>query len=239
MTRSALAAVLLVTALLLAALYAPAAPPVAGADAFIENNCALCHNSPDAIGRFDLTKLPFEPDNPDNFALWVKVHDRVAAGEMPPTGMPRPEAASLSRFVDGLGTKLAEYERSVTEKQGRAGLRRLNSYEYENAIRDILSVPWVQIKGKLPQDGEAYRFNKIGTALDVSHVQLTRYMSTADYAMREAMASMLVQPAPKVTRVYARDEPSMRNFRPREGNTRTEWIENAQHFGEEIIAKVR
>ena len=30
--------------------------------------------------------------------------------------------------------------------------------EYENVIRDLLSVPWLQIKGKLPQGGEAYRY---------------------------------------------------------------------------------
>ena len=33
-------------------------------------------------------------------------------------------------------------------------------------------------------------FNKIGDALDVSHVHLTRYMGAADYAMREAMSVM-------------------------------------------------
>jgi hypothetical protein len=46
----------------------------------------------------------------------------------------------------------------------------------------------VQIKAKLPQDGEAWRYNKVGTALNVSHVQLSRYMSSADYALREATA---------------------------------------------------
>ena len=92
------------------------------------------------------------------------------------------------------GLSGALHIRTHTRERGRASLRRLNAYEYENAIRDLLAVPWVQIKTKLPQDGEAYRYNKIGTALDVSHVQLSRYMSSADYAMREAMAAKLVQP---------------------------------------------
>src|SRR6185295_3935437 len=107
-------------------------------------------------------------------------------------------------------------------ERGRAGLRRLNAYEYENAIVDLLAVPWVRIKDKLPQDGIANRYNKIGGALDVSHVQLSRYMSSADYAMREAMAAKLVEPPTATTRIYARQEPSMRNFRPREGNTRSD-----------------
>lgn len=199
-----------------------AAPPFTGADAFVQKNCVLCHNSSGFAGRLDLTKLSYEPANPDNFAIWVKVHDRVSAGEMPPVGMPRPEAESLAQFVKSLETALSGYEQSVTAERGRAGLRRLNAYEYENAIRDLLMVPWVQIKSKLPQDGESYRFNKIGGALDVSHVQLARYMSSADYALREAMAAKLVQPATTTTRIYARQEPTLRSFRPREGNTRSD-----------------
>ena len=70
-------------------------------------------------------------------------------------------------------------------------MRRLNRYEYENTVRDLLDVPWIQIKDRLPEDGEKFRFNKIGEALDVSHVQLARYMNTADYALRQAMSAQL------------------------------------------------
>jgi hypothetical protein len=218
---------LLTSAFLFAGVVLPAfdlapVPPFSGADAFIRKNCTACHNSPAGPGRLDLTKLSYEPANPDNFALWVKVHDRVAAGEMPPAGIPKPTADSLAQFVKGMETALTAYEQSVTKERGRAGLRRLNAYEYENAVRDILSVPWVQIKAKLPQDGEAWRYNKIGGALDVSHVQLSRWMSSADYALREAMSAKLVQPPATITRIYARQEPSLRSFRPREGNTRTD-----------------
>jgi len=198
-----------------------ATPPFAGADTFIQKNCAACHSSSSPAARLDLTKLNYDPANPDNFAIWVKVHDRVSAGEMPPAPI-RLTAESRTQFVNGLSAALTAYEHSVTTERGRAGLRRLNAYEYENAVRDLLNVPWVQIKSKLPQDGEAWRFNKIGAALDVSHVQISRYMSSADYALREAMAAKLVQPPTTTTRIYARQEPTMRNFRPREGNTRTD-----------------
>ncbi len=215
-TFPALVSILALT--FLAASGAAPAPPFAGADTFIQQNCALCHNSPKAVGHLDLVNLTYEPSNADNFATWVKIHDRVSAGEMPPAGMPKPEGAT--QFVQSLSGVLTKYEQSVVAERGRAGLRRLNAYEYENAIRDLLNVPWVQLKTKLPQDGESYRYNKIGTALDVSHVQLSRYMSSADYAIREAMAAKLVRQPATVTRLYARQEPSLRSFRGREGNTR-------------------
>src|SRR5579859_4020833 len=85
-------------------------PPFAGADTFMRQNCAVCHSSPTGPGRLDLTKLSFEPSNPEYFAVWVKVHDRVAAGEMPPAEMPRPAAATLTQFVNGLDTALTSWE---------------------------------------------------------------------------------------------------------------------------------
>ncbi len=217
-----LTAPVFLAAAFLAEMALAAPPPFTGADAFIQKNCAGCHSGSAPAARLDLGKLTYEPANPDNFATWVKVHDRVSAGEMPPKPMPRPPAESLTQFVNGLSTALTAYERGVTAEQGRAGLRRLNAYEYENAVRDLLDVPWVQIKSKLPQDGEAWRYNKVGSALDVSHVQLARYMSSADYALREAMAAKLVEPPTTTTRIYARQEPTLRNYRPREGNTRTD-----------------
>ena len=87
---------------------------------------------------------------------------------MPPADEPRPQAKALASFVDGLAKTLSESERAKYARDGRATLRRLNRYEYENAVRDLLNVPWAEIKEKLPEDGEAYRFNKTGRALDVS-----------------------------------------------------------------------
>ena len=192
-TRPLAGAVLLLS--ILGAIQLRADPPFNGSDAFIRKSCVGCHNSPTGPGRLDLTKLGYEPSNPDNFNVWVKVHDLVSAGQMPPAGIPRPPAEAVTQFVKGLEVALTGYEQSIAKERGRAGLRRLNAYEYENAVRDLLDVPWVQIKTKLPQDGEAFRFNKIGGALDVSHVQLSRYMSSADYALREAMSAKLVQAA--------------------------------------------
>ena len=94
-------------------------------------------------------------------------------------------------------------------KEGRATQRRLNRYEYENALRDLLHAPWLQVRDSLPEDGEAHRFNKVGDALDVSHVQMARYLGAADYALRQAMAhARRAARDAKSTRYYARDQRS-------------------------------
>ncbi len=159
-------------------------------------------------GGLDLTALKFDPANSTNFSRWVLVHDRVNNGEMPPKNKARPEPAEAEAFIKSLASSLIAAEQARAAKEGRATQRRLNRYEYENALRDLLHAPWLQVRDSLPEDGEADRFNKIGDALDVSHVQMARYLGAADYALRQAMAAQVEPPQPKVKRYYARDQRS-------------------------------
>jgi hypothetical protein len=186
---------------------------------FTDRHCSACHNDVDREGGLDLTSLKFTPADAGNFQTWVKVHDRVQAGEMPPKEKKRPAAAELSAFIKELGPSLATSEREMLASTGRATRRRLNRSEYEHALRDLLSAPWVQVKDQLPEDGEAFRFNKVGEALDVSYVHMVRYMGAADYAMRQAIGVKLVQPPTTRQRYYARDESGLTNFQPRQGNS--------------------
>lgn len=209
---------LLPLALVAGAGLARAAPPATGV--LIDQYCAGCHNSVDLKGRLDLESLAYDPESPSNFATWVKVHDRLRAGEMPPKGKMRPESSELEPVLQALAASLAEAEQGRVARDGRTVQRRLNRYEYENTLRDLLGVPWAQVMNQLPQDGEAFRYNKSGEALDVSHVQMARYLSASDYAMREAMRQQFERPATTTRRYYARDEPSLRRaFFPRENGT--------------------
>jgi hypothetical protein len=197
-------ALLFVPCLLGAATFAEA-----DALAFTDRHCSSCHNDVDKEGGLDLTSLTFNPAAPENFITWVKVHDRVQGGEMPPPEKKRPAAADLAKFVGNLSAGLVAHERQLVARQGRATQRRMNRDEYENALQDLLQAPWLQVKGQFPEDGEAHRFNKIGDALDVSYVQMARFMSAADTAMRQVMAAKLDRPPATTKRYYARDQQSL------------------------------
>lgn len=173
---------------------------------FTEKYCAKCHNDVDKEAGLDLTTLKYAPDDPANFARWIKIHDRLEAGEMPPKGKQRPEPAELEAFLKTLSGPLITADRELAAREGRATQRRLNGYEYENSLRDLLNAPWLQVRGQFPDDGEAHRFNKIGDALDVSHVHLARYMNAADYAMRQVLSVQFHQPPTTTKRYYARDQ---------------------------------
>ena len=173
---------------------------------FFEEHCYDCHDAESKKGGLDLSALAFQPDDPRNFASWVKVFDRVNAGEMPPKKSVRPAAEDLEGFTGAVARALQAAEQKRIESEGRATRRRLNAYEYENALRDLFSAPWLQVKDQFPDDGEAFRFNRVGDALDVSHVHMARYMTAADYAMRQVLSVQLEQPPTTTKRYYARDQ---------------------------------
>lgn len=187
------------------------APAFGEADmfSFTDRYCSSCHNDVDKEGGLDLTSLKFTPGDANNFSTWVKVHDRVRSDEMPPKEKKRPVVAELNAFIGGLGSSLTAFERDLVAKEGRATQRRLNRAEYENALRDLLQMPWLQVKDQLPEDGEAYRYNKVGDALEVSFVQMARYIGVAKSAITEAIKSKLVQVPSTTRRIYARDQAAL------------------------------
>ena len=174
--------------------------------AFLEEHCVACHDRKAKKGGLDLTALKDDYTDQAAFATWVKVHDRVRDLEMPPKNAPQPEAIEREAFLKNLSQPMIAADAARIRREGRSVWRRLNRYEYENTLRDLLGAPWLQIKELLPEDGERYRFNKSGEALGVSHVQISRYLSAAEYALREVMAHSGQQPEAVTKRYYAREQ---------------------------------
>src|SRR4051812_1427776 len=87
----------------LALLVGPALCRAQAADAeifgFTKNYCSSCHNAVDREGGLDLGTVTYAPGNSTNFLTWVKVHDRVQSGEMPPKEVERPNPPDVSAFM--------------------------------------------------------------------------------------------------------------------------------------------
>jgi mono/diheme cytochrome c family protein len=187
----------------------PTVQPPAPVRTFVSANCAPCHNANLKSGNLDLTSLTFNPADAANFATWARIHDRVRDGEMPPIKNPALTPAARAQFLTSLSTPLIAADRARYATQGRATWRRMNRYEYENTVRDLLSAPWLQIRELLPEDGEAYHFNKSGEALDVSHVHMNQYLAAAEYALRGVLPGAATRPETTTKRYYAREQTSM------------------------------
>ena len=75
---------------------APAAEPIKPAiQPFLEAHCTGCHDAETKKGNLDLTALRDQFTDTENFSLWLKVHDRIESGEMPPKKKARPPVADV------------------------------------------------------------------------------------------------------------------------------------------------
>ena len=93
---------------------------------FIGDTCTRCHNATKKTARLDLSSLAYEPEDRENFALWVRIHDRVAAGEMPPEEAKQPDPANRSAFVVSLAETCMSSEKRQMAGEGRSTQRRMN-----------------------------------------------------------------------------------------------------------------
>ena len=173
---------------------------------FVQQQCVDCHSTDSPEGGLDLVSLSEQSMAGSALSIWTKVHDRVIAREMPPKSkLSEEEIRPINKI---LFDDLVGLDRNELANSGRSVWRRLNRYEYENSVRQLLGAPWLQLKTVLPEDGELQRFNKIGEALDTSHVNLARYMQAADYALREVTAKTPTSPEKMNRRFYAREQRS-------------------------------
>jgi hypothetical protein len=164
---------------------------------FLDAYCVSCHDSATKKGGLDLEKLSTDFKDQAAFDLWVKIHDRIRSGEMPPKARKeRPEQAEAEAIVKRLEAGLSEAERARRAADGRAVFRRLNRTEYENTVRDLFGLPGLKVKELLPEDGRAFGFDKSAAGLDLSYVQLSKYMEVADFALDAAIAPHASRPIP-------------------------------------------
>jgi hypothetical protein len=160
---------------------APADPFESNVKPFLKTNCVMCHGSESPAGGLDLKRylgLPAAAALTDR-ERWEAVSEKLESGQMPPKGLKRPAAeqvAAVRAWVEG------EYARlDLTSKRnpGRVTARRLNRYEYNNTILDLLGVDF-HPADEFPADDSGYGFDSIGDVLSVSPVLMQKYLRAAE-----------------------------------------------------------
>jgi hypothetical protein len=130
---------------------------------FLAKNCVGCHNDKLNTANLNLEAFADELSVAKKPELWDKVRDRLVTGKMPPPGSPVPakeEVAVVTRWIDGV-LKTSGY---ASENPGRVMARRLNRAEYNNTIRDLLSVP-IRPADEFPVDDSGYGFDNVADVL--------------------------------------------------------------------------
>lgn len=169
---------------------------------FLERHCSDCHSGDAPEAGFDVTALRYELTDPAMLRRFVRIHDRVARGEMPPADAEPPPEEETAAFIRALDGRLYSADAARIARTGRGRLRRLTAEEYENSLRDLLALEHLEIHDLLPPDGSVAGYAKIADGLDLSPVHLAAYTAAADKAISEAIATRSGPPPVDSQRIY-------------------------------------
>ncbi|MGB6451633.1 MAG: DUF1592 domain-containing protein [Steroidobacteraceae bacterium] len=157
---------------------------VAAEQHLLDQYCRVCHNFVDYAGGIE-----FETFNPgkaqDDAALTERMLRKLRAGMMPPAGKPRPDPAIVRAFATNLEGEVDSHEKPSLSMPR---LHRLNRFEYQNAVRDLLALN-VDASKFLPSDDSSRGFDDQAGTLTLSPVLLEAYLSAAERISRTALGT--------------------------------------------------
>ena len=160
--------------------------------ALVKSHCVDCHGGKKPDAGLDLAQLKFDLSDPRSFGTWVRVHDKLAAGEMPPPDADQPSPDERRMAVGTLHKTLHARSLAQQKTEGRVALRRINRTQHENTLNDLLGVS-IKLDDVLPDDGSVAGFDNVSEGLDVSSTHLVLYQEAADLALDAAMATRPAQ----------------------------------------------
>ena len=163
----------------------PAPPAASPHRALLNRYCVTCHNEKLRTAELTLDKMDVENVSA-GAPVWEKVVRKLRAGQMPPSGMPRPDQPTLDSFATYLETAL-DRAAAAQPNPGRSAAHRLNRAEYTNAIRDLLAL---EIDGEslLPAE-DAADFDNIADVMAVSPLLAEKFLSVARKISRLAIGN--------------------------------------------------
>jgi mono/diheme cytochrome c family protein len=153
--------------------------------ALIDQYCVPCHNQRLKTAGLMLDQLDLAQMH-EHADVWEKVVRKLRAGMMPPSGLPRPNAAVMESMITFLEKDL---DRDAVANLTPPGMHRLNRTEYTNAIRDVLGLQ-VDATKFLPPDDSTHGFDNIAGALTLSPALMEAYLSAAGKISRLAIGDV-------------------------------------------------
>ncbi|HTB11479.1 MAG TPA: DUF1592 domain-containing protein [Bryobacteraceae bacterium] len=149
---------------------------------FVDTYCIGCHNDKVKSGGVNLKAA----DLASQRDAWERVVEKVEAGEMPPKGAPRPSEKQAAAVTKWLEEEFAREDSALKPDPGRVTARRLNRYEYNATIRDLLAVDF-RPANDFPTDDSGYGFDNIGDVLTLSPTLMEKYLAAAHKVARLAI----------------------------------------------------
>jgi hypothetical protein len=139
---------------------------------FLQRHCTACHGATKQEAQVRLDQL--EGFQTGDRELWTLVHEKIAAGQMPPAPRPRPDEAETRQVL----AWIAQQQRLT----GAGSIRRLNRRELSAMLQDLTGLP-IDYAHALPGDGRVAGFDTGAEGLQDAADSVARWMEVSRRAV--------------------------------------------------------
>ena len=192
---------------------------------FFSKYCEDCHSGGEhAEAGFDITAYDSFESLVQDRDRWRRIRFLVKSGAMPPEDYDLPPTDEERIALLNCLKELFSASCDGSHDPGRVTIRRLSNYEYDNTVRDIISVDFrPSVELGFPSDEVASGFDNQGDALSISPLLLEKYFDSAEriteHVLKKANQSgekglLVVRPSDELTPEEAVRE-TFESFLPR------------------------
>ena len=171
----------------------------------LSETCAQCHGDVRPAGGMSVAGLTSAESLVEHRDAWESILRRLRAGDMPPAGVKRPDAARMAAVTSYIERAFERADSLAKPDPGRMTAHRLNRSEYTNTIRDLLGIRF-SAERDFPADDSADGFDNIGDILTVSPLLMERYLSAAERIAGWALATGNLPAKPLEISYLAREQ---------------------------------
>lgn len=149
----------------------------------LEAYCFDCHADGAKKGDFSFEAFGSIAAMQAKRDAWKRVRENLAYELMPPSDKDQPSSEERRKLIAWIDAAVFPVDPKNPEP-GRVTLRRLNRFEYQNTVRDLIGV--VPNPQHLPLDDSGYGFDNMADVLTLSPTHLEAYLNTASEALEIA-----------------------------------------------------
>ena len=150
--------------------------------------CFECHIGKEAEAEVNLESFKTITDFQRDIKTWIKVAEMLSSQQMPPKKSNQPSEKELVILKNWVNNLLVEEAKKLAGDPGRVVLRRLNSYEYNQSVRDLTGVSSLNPTHEFPVDGAAGEgFTNSGDALGMSSALINKFLDAGKAVARHTV----------------------------------------------------
>jgi hypothetical protein len=158
---------------------------------FLTEYCVGCHGPKLSMANRRFDTLDPNLSTTEMQLRWKEAVDRMNLGAMPPQGAKQPPDDRRREVIDAMTARLQSALLAARSTGARTVLRRLNRYEYDRTVRQLLSLEdmLADPTDVFPPDANEDGFTNIGKSLITSDFLLSGYLSAAQAFIDRAVAT--------------------------------------------------